>query len=120
MVFTVAVRSSLVSRTLIFNQIISNDGNGYDRPCVFTYIFYIAAEEYKSYHQGLDIVINNVSKLGLVGYGTTQYQTENNMVAQNLRRADNVLMNHILAAKGITRITSQCPLLLFYDLEYQE
>ena len=104
MAFTASVVSSntsWTSGTLIFNQVISNVGNGYDpktgvftAPRAGTYIFYAAAVEYGTQYLRLDIVINNVAKVRLLGYSSASYQTGTNMVAQYLRRGDDVRVIH--------------------------
>nr|XP_022294299.1 cerebellin-2-like [Crassostrea virginica] len=97
----VASNTSWNSGTLIFNQVISNVGNGYDpktgvftAPRAGTYIFYAAAVEYSTQYLRLDIVINNVPKVRLLGYNSASYQTGTNMVAQYLRRGDDVRVIH--------------------------
>ena len=102
--FTVAVKSSgstSSGKTLIFNHIISNVGNGYNpstgvftAPRSGTYVFYVAAVEYSTYYLSLDIVINSAAKVRLVGYNSASYQTGTNMVAQFLRRGDDVRVKH--------------------------
>ena len=116
--FTVAVKSSsstLYSKTLIFDHIISNVGNGYDpstgvftAPRAGTYVFYVAAVEYSTYYLTLDIVINSAAKVRLVGYSSASYQTGTNMVAQYLRRGDDVRVKHT-SGKGYYTMTIPTP-----------
>ncbi|XP_078317585.1 complement C1q-like protein 3 [Crassostrea virginica] len=96
--FTAAVKShsrTWNSGTLIFNQVISNVGDGYNpKTGIFTapmdgmYVFYVAAVEYQKQFLKLDILINNVLKVRLMGYSSASYQTGTNMVAEYLRRGD--------------------------------
>ncbi|XP_078322275.1 complement C1q-like protein 3 isoform X3 [Crassostrea virginica] len=112
--FTVAVKSSsasLYSKTLIFDHIISNVGNGYNpstgvftAPRAGTYVFYVAAVEYSTYYLTLDIVINSAAKVRLVGYNSASYQTGTNMVSQYLRRGDDVHIKHT-GGKGYYSMT---------------
>ena len=104
MAFTASVVSSNTSwnsGTLVFNQVISNVGNGYDpktgvftAPKAGTYVFYVAAMEYGTQYLRLDIAINNVPKVRLLGYSSTAHQTGTNMAAQYLKRGDNVRVIH--------------------------
>ena len=98
--FTAAVTSSSTtwnSGNLIFNRIISNLGNGYNRrtgvftaPVAGTYVFYVSVNEYHKLGIGLEIVLNNVSKVRLIGYSDSAHQTGTNMVVLNLQKNDGV------------------------------
>lgn len=109
MAFTAAVTSSSTSwnsGTLIFNVVLSNIGNGYDQktgvftaPRAGTYVFYVAAVEYDKLYLRMEIVINNVSKVRLIGYSGAAFQTGTNMVVQYLKKGDKVRVAHY-AGKG--------------------
>ncbi|XP_078312699.1 complement C1q tumor necrosis factor-related protein 3-like [Crassostrea virginica] len=98
--FTAAVTSpsnTWNSGNLIFNRIISNLGNGYNRrtgvftaPVAGTYVFYVSVNEYSKLGIGLEIVLNNVSKVRLLGYSDSVHQTGTNMVVLNLQKNDGV------------------------------
>ena len=78
MAFTASVTtpsSTLNRRTLVFNQVISNIGNGYNNctgvfsaPATGTYVFYASAVEHNKQNLQLDIVLNSVPKVRLMGY----------------------------------------------------
>lgn len=120
MAFTAAVKSqstTFSSGTLIFNMVLSNVGNGYNpKTGVFTapfdgmYVFYVAAVEYANKYLQCDIVINNVAKVRLLGHRTASYQTGTNMVAQNLRRGDNV---RVVLSAGKGYYTENVPMTTF-------
>lgn len=86
--FTAAVTSLSTtwnSGTLMFDVIITNVGNGYNpRSGVFTspgkgtYVFYVSALEYSQQYLGLEIVLNNVSKVRLIGESAAAYHTSYN------------------------------------------
>lgn len=100
MAFTAAVKYASTSwnnGTLVFNAVLSNIGNGYNpktgvftAPIDGTYVFYVAAVEYEKQHLRLDILINNVKKVQLIGHLSADYQTGTNMVVQYLKKGDNV------------------------------
>lgn len=82
---------------MVYNKIISNIGNGYNAntgvftaPVGGTYVFYIAAVEYEKQDLGLDIVLNNKSKVRLIGNNQAAYQTGTNMVVLSLGKGDEV------------------------------
>ena len=78
MAFTASVTtpsSTLNSGTLVFNQVISNIGSGYNNctgvfsaPTTGTYVFYASAVEHNKQNLQLDIVLNSVPKVRLMGY----------------------------------------------------
>ena len=98
--FTAAVTSpsnTWNSGNLIFNRIVSNLGNGYNHrtgvftaPVAGTYVFYVSINEYHKLGIGLEIVLNNVSKVRLLGYSDSIHQTGTNMVVLNLQKNDGV------------------------------
>ena len=82
---------------MVFNAVLSNIGNGYNpktgvftAPIDGTYVFYVAAVEYEKQHLRLDILINNVKKVQLIGHHAADYQTGTNMVVQYLKKGENV------------------------------
>ena len=104
MAFTAGVTSYSTtwnSETLIFNSVILNVGNGYNpstgvftSPVAGTYIFYVTAVEYNKQYLMVDIVLNSVSKVKLVGDNEAVYQTGTNMVVLNLQKGDSVWVRH--------------------------
>ena len=104
MAFTAAVTSSNYgwrSGNLIFNVIISNEGKGYNpRTGVFTapesgtYVFYVSAVENNKLSLVVDIVLNNVPKVRLIGDNHAAYQTGTNMVVLILKKGDQVCVRH--------------------------
>ncbi|XP_052710722.1 multimerin-2-like [Crassostrea angulata] len=89
------------SGTLMFDVVITNVGNGYNpRSGVFTspgkgtYVFYVSALEYLQQYLGLEIVLNNVPKVRLIGESAAAYQTGTNMVVLNLQKGDSVWVRH--------------------------
>lgn len=104
MAFTASVTtpsSTLNSGTLVFNQVISNIGNGYNNctgvfsaPTTGTYVFYASAVEHNKQNLQLDIVLNSVPKVRLMGYLSAAYQTGTNMVVLPLKRGDKVWVRH--------------------------
>lgn len=102
--FTAAVTSLSTtwnSGTLMFDVVITNVGNGYNpRSGVFTsprkgtYVFYVSALEYLQQYLGLEIVLNNVPKVRLIGESAAAYQTGTNMVVLNLQKGDSVWVRH--------------------------
>lgn len=102
--FTAAVTSLSTtwnSGTLMFNVVITNVGNGYNpstgvftSPGEGTYVFYVSALEYQQQYLGLEIVLNNVPKVRLIGDSAAAYQTGTNMVALNLQKGDSVWVRH--------------------------
>ena len=104
MAFTAAVTSASStwnSGTLIFNVVISNIGDGYNKstgvftaPMAGTYVFYVSANEYAAQNLGLDIVLNNVSKVRLFAPPPATHQTGTNMVVLTLEKGDQVWVKH--------------------------
>ena len=102
--FTAGTTSSVStwnSGALIFNRVISNIGNGYNFhtgvftvPIAGTYVFYVSAVEYKYQTLVVDIVLNSVSKVRMIGENGAPYQTGTNMVVLNLQRGDSVWVRH--------------------------
>ena len=102
--FTAGVTSSSStwnSGTLIFDSVIVNVGNGYNpstgvftSPVAGTYVFYVTAVEYSKQYLQVDIVLNSVSKVKLLGEDDAGYQTGTNMVVLNLQKGDNVWVKH--------------------------
>ena len=109
MAFTAGVTSSSStwnSGTLIFTSVILNVGNGYNPstgvftpPVAGTYVFYVTAVEYDHQYLHVDIVLNSVSKVTLLGENDTGYQTGTNMVVLNLQKGDSVWVRHV-SGKG--------------------
>lgn len=107
--FTAAVTSLSTtwnSGTLIFDVVITNVGNGYNpstgvftSPGEGTYLFYVSALEYLQQYLGLEIVLNSVPKVRLIGESAAAYQTGTNMVVLNLQKGDSVWVRHH-AGKG--------------------
>ena len=107
--FTAGVSSTSTtwnSGTLIFNSVILNVGNGYNpstgvftSPVAGTYVFYVSALEYSKQYLQVDIVLNSVSKVKLVGDSEAAYQTGTNMVVLNLQKGDSVWVKHV-SGKG--------------------
>ena len=94
------------SGTLIFNKAILNVGTGYNpstgvftSPVAGTYVFYVSALEYSNQYLQVDIVLNSVSKVKLVGDNQAAYQTGTNMVVLNLQKGDSVWVKHV-SGKG--------------------
>lgn len=59
------------------------------------YVFYASANEYASQEIGLDITLNNVSKVSLAGYMfSAAQQTGTNMVVLTFQRGDGVWVKH--------------------------
>nr|XP_022293099.1 uncharacterized protein LOC111103845 [Crassostrea virginica] len=94
------------SGTLIFNKAILNVGTGYNpstgvftSPVAGTYVFYVSALEYSKQYLQVDIVLNSVSKVKLVGDSEAAFQTGTNMVVLNLQKGDNVWVRHV-SGKG--------------------
>nr|XP_022293091.1 uncharacterized protein LOC111103840 isoform X3 [Crassostrea virginica] len=94
------------SGTLIFNSVILNVGNGYNpstgvftSPVTGTYVFYVTAVEYSKQYLMVDIVLNSVSKVKLLGDSEAAYQTGTNMVVLNLQKGDSVWVRHV-SGKG--------------------
>lgn len=82
-------------------MVISNIGDGYYKstgvftvPMAGTYVFYASANEYASQEIGLDITLNSVSKVRLVGYNSAAHQTGTNMVVLTLQRGGRVWVKH--------------------------
>ena len=106
------------SGILIFNKVISNVGNGYSKstgvftaPAAGTYVFYFTAVEYSTQEIGLDIVLNGVSKVRLIGANNiASFQTGTNMVVLTLKRQDRVLVKH---SYGTGYHTHSVPLVTF-------
>lgn len=102
--FTAAVTSLSTtwnSGTLMFNVVLTNVGNGYNpstgvftSPGEGTYVFYVSALEYLQQYLGLEIVLNNVPKVRLIGESAAAYQTGTNMVVLNLQKGDSVWVRH--------------------------
>ena len=102
--FTAGVSSTSTtwnSGTLIFNSVILNVGDGYNpstgvftSPVAGTYVFYVSAVEYLSQYLQVDIVLNSVSKVTLLGESAAAYQTGTNMVVLNLQKGDSVWVRH--------------------------
>ena len=90
------------SGTLIFNKAILNVGTGYNpstgvftSPVAGTFVFYVTALEYSKQYLMVDIVLNSVSKVKLVGESAAAYQTGTNMVVLNLQKGDSVWVRHV-------------------------
>ena len=84
-----------------FNVIISNVGKGYNlstgsftAPINETYAFYVRALKYSIQYLGLEIVLNGVSKVRMIGDNRAAYQTGTNMVVLSLYRGDRVWVTH--------------------------
>lgn len=102
--FTAAVTSlssTWNSGILMFDVVITNVGNGYNpstgvftSPRKGTYVFYVSALEYLQQYLGLEIVLNNVPKVRLIGESAAAYQTGTNMVVLNLTAGDSVWVRH--------------------------
>ena len=89
------------SGTLIFNSVILNIGTGYNpstgvftSPVAGTYVFYVTAVEYLKQHLNIEIVLNSLSKVRMMGNSDAAYQTGTNMVVLNLQMGDNVWVKH--------------------------
>ena len=89
------------SGTLIFNSVIVNVGNGYNpstgvftSPVAGTYVFYVTTVEYSTQGLYVDIVLNSVSKVRMIGHGSAGFQTGTNMVVLNLNKGDSVWVRH--------------------------
>ena len=118
--FTAGVTSNSAtwnSGTLIFDVVILNVGNGYNpstgvftSPVAGTYVFYVTAVEYMKQHLWVNIVLNSVSKVRLMGHASAGYQTGANMVVLNLQKGDRVWVRHYLG-KGYE--THDVPLTTF-------
>ncbi|XP_078315775.1 uncharacterized protein LOC111103845 [Crassostrea virginica] len=103
--FTAGVSSASTtwnSGALIFSKAILNVGNGFNpstgvftSPVAGTYVFYVSALEYSKQHLQVDIVLNSVSKVKLVGDSDAAYQTGTNMVVLNLQKGDSVWVKHV-------------------------
>ena len=86
---------------MIFNVIISNVGKGYNpNTRIFTasingtYAFYVSALEYTIQYLWLEIVVNGVSKVRLIGGSSIAYHIGTNMVVLSLHRGDRVWVTH--------------------------
>ena len=107
--FTAGVSSASTtwnSGALIFSKAILNVGNGFNpstgvftSPVAGTYVFYVSALEYSKQYLQVDIVLNSVSKVKLVGDNEAAYQTGTNMVVLNLQKVDSVWVKHV-SGKG--------------------
>nr|XP_034332667.1 uncharacterized protein LOC117691217 isoform X1 [Crassostrea gigas] len=105
------------SGTLIFDVVITNTGNGYNpstgvftSPRSGTYVFYVSAVEYTTQYLKIDIVINSVSKVRMMGHSSTSYQTGTNMVVLNLQKGDSVWVGY---AGGTGYYTQSVPTTTF-------
>ncbi|XP_078317077.1 uncharacterized protein LOC111103840 isoform X3 [Crassostrea virginica] len=101
-----SLSSTWNSGTLVFNSVILNVGTGYNpstgvftSPVAGTYVFYVSALEYSKQYLQVDIVLNSVSKVKLVGDNEAAYQTGTNMVVLNLQKGDSVWVKHV-SGKG--------------------
>lgn len=82
------------SDTLMFNVvIITNVGNGYNSstrvftsPQKETYVFYVSAVEFDKLYVKIDIVLNNVSKVRVLGESSAYFQTGTDMVVKGRQR----------------------------------
>ena len=91
---------------MIFTSVVLNVGNEFNpstgvftSPVAGTYIFYVTAVEYNKQYLMVDIVLNSVSKVKLVGDNEAAYQTGTNMVVLNLQKGDSVWVTHV-SGKG--------------------
>ena len=55
------------------------------------YVFHVTAVEYNQQHLSVDIDLNSVSKVRLMGENDAPYQTGTNMVVPNLKMGDSGL-----------------------------
>lgn len=118
--FTTSVTSSTStwnSGTLIFDEIITNVGNGYNpstgvftSPISGTYVFYVTAVDYGAKFLAIDIVLNSVSKARAYCSHSTTYQTGTNMVVLELQKGDSVWVRY---AGGKGYATDSVPLTTF-------
>ncbi len=97
-----SLSSTWNSGTLIFGVVITNTGNGYNpstgvftSPISGTYVFYVSAVGYSSQHLAIDIVLNSVSKVRVLGDITAGYQTGTNMVVLELQKGDSVWVRYV-------------------------
>ena len=96
-----SISSTWNSGTLIFTSVILNVGNGYNpstgvftSPVAGTYVFYVTTVEYSTQGLYVDIVLNSVSKVRMIGHGSAGFQTGTNMVVLNLNKGDSVWVRH--------------------------
>nr|XP_022295428.1 C1q-related factor-like [Crassostrea virginica] len=118
--FTAGINSSSTtfkSEILVFNNVISNVGNGYNKntgiftaPTNGTYVFSVAAVEYRRNFLYWDIVVNNMSKVRLMGDNGGPFNTATNTVVLSLTKNDQVWVKRM---RGTGYYSASVPLVTF-------
>ena len=96
--------SSWNSGTLVFPKVITNVGSGYNpsdgvftAPRAGVYVFFVNVQGYSNYDMSVDIVLNGVTKVRTMSYGSVSdnYNAGPNLAVLSLQTGDRVwVKNH--------------------------